>query len=77
MSDHDPVLIALQLDSASVIGDWDVDGDVDMNDLRSLIRAIQLRQEIDSSFDFDNDGRVTYNDVRLLQRMCTRARCAV
>jgi hypothetical protein len=31
-----------------------------MNDLRSLIIAIQLRQEIDSSVDFDNDGRVTY-----------------
>ena len=58
-------------------GDWDGDGDVDMMDIRALTRAIQLRQDIDMSFDFNDDGQVTYTDVRLLQRMCTRSRCAV
>eukprot|EP01093_Parvamoeba_rugata_P002471 TRINITY_DN13048_c0_g2_i2.p1 TRINITY_DN13048_c0_g2~~TRINITY_DN13048_c0_g2_i2.p1 ORF type:complete len:244 (-),score=43.20 TRINITY_DN13048_c0_g2_i2:1-732(-) len=61
----------------AVKGDWDGDGDVDMMDIRALTRAIQLRQDIDMSFDFNDDGQVTYTDVRLLQRMCTRSRCAV
>lgn len=79
MSDHDPVVISLQLESEIqiVIGDYDGDGDVDMLDIRALIRAIQLRQTIDASFDFNDDGQVTYTDVRLLQRMCTRTRCTV
>ena len=77
MSDHDPVIVSLQLGSDTVKGDWDADGDVDINDIRGLTRAIQLRQEISLSFDFNDDGKVTYTDVRLLQRMCTRPRCAV
>ena len=79
MSDHDPVVISLQLESdvQVVEGDFDADGDVDIMDIRALTRAIQLRQTIDNSFDFDEDGQVTYTDVRLLQRMCTRTRCAI
>lgn len=61
----------------AVKGDWDGDGDVDMMDIRALTRAIQLRQDIDMSFDFNDDDQVTYTDVRLLQRMCTRSACAV
>ncbi|WP_339771126.1 ExeM/NucH family extracellular endonuclease [uncultured Paraglaciecola sp.] len=79
MSDHDPVVISLQLESdvQVVEGDFDADGDVDIMDIRALTRAIQLRQTIDNSFDFDEDGQVTYTDVRLLQRMCTRTSCAI
>ncbi|WP_339771122.1 S8 family serine peptidase [uncultured Paraglaciecola sp.] len=61
----------------AVAGDWDGDSDVDMLDIRALTRAIQLRQDIDMSFDFNEDGQVNYTDVRLLQGMCTRSRCAV
>ncbi|WP_166425666.1 ExeM/NucH family extracellular endonuclease [Paraglaciecola sp. 20A4] len=79
MSDHDPVVISLQLESdvQVVEGDFDADGDVDIMDIRALTRAIQLRQTIDNSFDFNEDGQVTYTDVRLLQRMCTRTFCAI
>jgi len=76
MSDHDPVVIALQLESAAVVGDWDMDGDVDVNDIRGLMRAIQLGQSIDLSFDFNDDGVVNILDVRGMSALCTRTRCA-
>ena len=77
MSDHDPVLIAMQFDAEPVIGDWDADGDVDMDDYRGLYRAILSRQEIDIAFDLNGDGRVNTLDVRELRNLCTRSRCAV
>ncbi|MBT1450040.1 ExeM/NucH family extracellular endonuclease [Glaciecola sp. XM2] len=77
MSDHDPVLVSLQLDAGVVKGDWDGDGDVNVNDIRGLIRAIQSRQEIDMSFDLNEDGNISVLDVRLLVFLCTRPRCAI
>ncbi|WP_299084496.1 ExeM/NucH family extracellular endonuclease [uncultured Paraglaciecola sp.] len=76
MSDHDPVLIALQLEAETLVGDWDSDGDVDINDIRALTRAIQFGQVIDLSFDFNNDGIVNIRDVRGMSALCTRTRCA-
>ena len=77
MSDHDPVLVSLQLDAAAVRGDWDGDGDVDYNDYRGLLRAIQRRQEVSMDFDINGDGRITTSDARALLSLCTRRRCAV
>ncbi|GAC21492.1 ExeM/NucH family extracellular endonuclease [Paraglaciecola arctica] len=76
MSDHDPVVIALQLEAAAVIGDWDADGDVDIDDYRGLLRAIQRRQSVGMEFDLNEDGRITTLDARVLLTLCTRARCA-
>lgn len=76
MSDHDPVLVSLQLDAAAVIGDWDGDGDVDINDVRALMLAVQSRQTIDPAFDLNNDGVINIIDARVMMTLCTRARCA-
>jgi hypothetical protein len=59
-----------------VPGDWDLDGDVDINDMRGLVRAIQLGQAIDLSFDFNDDGVVNILDIRSMSALCTRTRCA-
>jgi hypothetical protein len=59
-----------------VPGDCDLDGDVDINDMRGLVRAIQLGQAIDLSFDFNDDGVVNILDIRSMSALCTRTRCA-
>ncbi len=76
-SDHDPVLISLNLEAAGPLpGDWDGDGDVDINDVRALQIAWLTRQSIDPSFDFNGDGQINFFDIRALFGMCTRTRCA-
>lgn len=75
MSDHDPVVISLLLESAALRGDFDGDGDVDRQDIRALILAIVRKQPIDSSFDFNNDGKITIRDALIMSRLCTRRGC--
>jgi predicted extracellular nuclease/endonuclease I len=76
MSDHDPVLVSFDLSAAAVVGDFDGDGDLDMFDLRAIIRALRSGS-LSSDYDVDGNGRVDIRDVLLLYRQCTRARCAV
>lgn len=76
MSDHDPVIVGFDLMAPPVPGDWDMDGDVDINDLLGMIRAIQRREVIDLAFDFNNDNIVNMRDIRGLMAICTRSRCA-
>ena len=75
-SDHDPVVIRINLAPAAVKGDWDKDGDVDINDVRGLMMAIQSRQPIDMAFDLNEDGVVNILDSRFMMTICTRERCA-
>ena len=77
MSDHDPVVIGFDFTPAAILGDFDGDGDVDINDVRGLMRAIQFGQTIDLVFDLNNDGVVTMMDARIMMSLCTRASCAV
>lgn len=76
-SDHDPVVMTMDLQAAAVIGDFDGDGDVDMMDYRGLLMAIRTRQAIDMSFDLNGDGRISTFDARVLVSLCTRPRCAI
>jgi Ca2+-binding EF-hand superfamily protein len=76
MSDHDPVIVAFDFTPAAIQGDFDGDGDIDINDLRGLMRAIQFGQTIDLAFDLNNDGAVSMMDVRVMMSLCTRTRCA-
>ena len=77
-SDHDPVIgtYLLEAEEEPVTGDWDGDGDVDRDDVTALMRAIFARQDIDMSFDLNNDGRVNARDIGAMRRMCTRRGCA-
>lgn len=60
-----------------VPGDWDKDGDVDMDDVRGLYEAILSREPIEMDFDLNNDGVIDSTDLRIQRTMCTRSRCAI
>ncbi|GGW80347.1 ExeM/NucH family extracellular endonuclease [Alteromonas halophila] len=74
-SDHDPVIASFSLPAAQVRGDWDSDGDVDINDIRGLMTAIAARQAIDMAFDLNSDGVVNMLDIYTLYSLCTRQMC--
>ncbi|NMH60390.1 ExeM/NucH family extracellular endonuclease [Alteromonas ponticola] len=74
-SDHDPVIATFSLPSSVILGDFDRDGDVDIADMRGLLRAILLRQDIDPAFDLNNDGRINFKDVWAMRKLCTDRSC--
>jgi predicted extracellular nuclease len=76
MSDHDPVIISFDFSPATMLGDFDGDGDVDINDVRGLMSAIQLGKSIDLMFDLNKDDVITMMDARVMMSLCTRNRCA-
>ncbi|MCJ8321765.1 MAG: ExeM/NucH family extracellular endonuclease, partial [Colwellia sp.] len=75
-SDHDPVVLSINLSPALLKGDWDNDGDVDINDVRAFMVALQTRLPIDMAFDLNSDGTVNILDIRFMMTLCTRERCA-
>ena len=77
MSDHDPLIMTFNLIPDALLGDLDGDFDVDRNDIRLLIFAIQAKQSIDLSLDFNNDGVITVIDARMMATLCTRSFCAM
>ncbi len=62
--------------TAPKLGDIDLDGDVDKNDLK-LIRAARkmLANGPNDLRDINGDGKITSLDVRLAKRLCTRRWC--
>lgn len=77
-SDHDPVVVSfnLQAEAPTVPGDYDGDGDVDINDVRSMTLDIQQNKDISLVFDLNDDGVVNILDARAMMSLCTRNRCA-
>jgi predicted extracellular nuclease len=76
MSDHDPIIIGFDFTPAAVLGDFDNDGDVDIDDVYGLMRAVQQRLTIDMVFDLNNDETVSIMDARVMMTLCTNTRCA-
>ncbi|MDF2178850.1 ExeM/NucH family extracellular endonuclease [Aliiglaciecola sp. CAU 1673] len=77
VSDHDPVIISLQLNREPVRGDWDGDYDVDRNDVNGLIRAIAKKEQIDMAFDLNEDGIVNVKDAQVMMSLCNLNGCRV
>lgn len=76
-SDHDPIIISLALSSETIlVGDLDLDGDVDRIDVNLLSQLIRSGNADTNLHDFNQDTQVNFNDVRALMALCTRNRCA-
>lgn len=65
--------------SSTVPGDLDGDGDIDQDDINTLLR--DRNKSVNQSAcgapcDLDNDGKITALDARKLTLLCTRPRCA-
>ena len=76
-SDHDPVIVTVRLGTQTegVLGDFDGDNDVDINDIRALLLAIRSNNIDLATQDINQDGVVNFADVRAMYGLCTRARC--
>ncbi len=73
-SDHDPVIVSFTFNvAAQLIGDFDNDGDIDINDVRSFISQLRSGVSFELDYDFNNDGTVSSSDARALMAKCTRA----
>jgi len=77
-SDHDPVIVSLNLSSSiELVGDFDADGDIDRNDVKQFSSMVRSGEAEDIQYDFNKDNVVNSRDVRALMTLCTRSRCAV
>ena len=68
-SDHDPVIIQFNLNSAQadiVHGEFNGNGKLDRLDFRALVKAyIKRRSGFDKAFDLNTDGHLNRKDIRL------------
>jgi predicted extracellular nuclease len=76
-SDHDPVVIGLDLVAPRLRGDVDGDGDVDRNDVSAISAALNRPASgPDDPRDLNGDGVTNVLDARIDATLCTRAGCA-
>jgi YD repeat-containing protein len=60
------------------LGDIDLDGDIDNNDLARITSALNTKANGPNDLrDLDGDGMITALDARKLRLLCTRPHCAV
>jgi predicted extracellular nuclease len=75
-SDHDPVIVGLDLTLPAVLGDADGDGDIDSHDVSLIIAARNQVAAANDPRDVNSDGVINAVDARLAATKCTRAQCA-
>jgi hypothetical protein len=64
---------------ATVKGDLNGDGEIDIDDVNKLSSYVEAEQEPAGRFDvrdLDGDGKITNADVRILKSLCSRTACA-
>jgi len=75
-SDHDPVIVSLDLAVPVLRGDADGDGDIDSNDVSLIVAARNQTATANDARDVNADGIINAVDARLAATKCTRAQCA-
>lgn len=65
-SDHDPVVIRVNLVGAEVVGDFNGNGRLDHRDFKRLVKAIYKKRHkgFNPAFDVNEDGRLNRQDVK-------------
>lgn len=75
--DRDGNHVPDECEITAIVGDLDVDGDVDRDDVKIILasRNKLVTGENDPK-DINGDGKITVRDARKLMHLCTRPRCA-
>lgn len=73
-SDHDPVLVALELTTRTAADRADLNGDGRVNgrDLSRLLLALIFGKATAPDYDINGDGHINHNDLTALIRVLTR-----
>ncbi|MDP5141168.1 ExeM/NucH family extracellular endonuclease [Rheinheimera baltica] len=74
-SDHDPVVVALQLPASYQAADLDQNGAIDQRDIRLFQQILRQGGALSLSLDFNGDAVVDQRDVRAMTALCDLPRC--
>ncbi|MDP5460029.1 ExeM/NucH family extracellular endonuclease [Alishewanella sp. SMS8] len=74
-SDHDPVIVALQLPAVFKAADLDQNNVVDVRDVTLFQQRLKQGGVLPLSLDFNRDGKVNLIDARFMTSLCDLPRC--
>jgi len=75
-SDHDPVVVALQLPTSYRVADLDQNGVIDRHDVTRFQQLLLQGGTLSLDLDFNGDGVVNLLDARFMSTLCDLPRCA-